>query len=90
MAGTPHAGAQPSTSQRVSRGGRFSGVHWWPDLGVHRGLTTAHRTWGFGLCFLYLRNVKQFTWNHKRVYRVYRALELNLRINPRKRLVCVL
>ncbi len=20
-----------------TRGGRFSGVHWWPDLGVHRG-----------------------------------------------------
>ena len=50
-------------------------------------LTTAHRAWGFGLCFLYLRNVKQFTWNHKRVYRLYRALELNLRIKPRKRLV---
>jgi len=50
-------------------------------------LTTAHRSWGFGLCFLYLRNVKQFTWNHKRVYRVYRALALNLRIKPRQRLV---
>ena len=27
-------------------------------------LTTAHRTWGFGPCFLYLRNVKGFAWNH--------------------------
>ena len=35
-------------------------------------LTTAHRNWGFDLCFLYLRNVKGFKWNHKRVYRVYR------------------
>ncbi len=50
-------------------------------------LTTTYRDWGFGLCFLYLRNVKGFTWNHKRVYRIYRELELNLRIKPRKRLV---
>jgi len=50
-------------------------------------LTDTHRTWGFGLCYLYLRNVKGFRWNHKRVYRIYRALELNLRIKPKKRLV---
>jgi len=49
-------------------------------------LTTTHRAWGFGLCFLYLRNLKGFAWNHKRVYRIYRELELNLRIKPRKRL----
>jgi putative transposase len=36
---------------------------------------------------LYLRNVKGFKWNHKRVYRIYKELELNLRIKPRKRLV---
>ena len=50
-------------------------------------LTDNNRNWGFGLCFLYLRNVKGFGWNHKRVYRIYRELELNLRIKPRKRLV---
>ena len=49
-------------------------------------LTGTHRRWGFGLCYLYLRNVKGFHWNHKRVYRIYRELELNLRIKPRKRL----
>ncbi|KGK79786.1 integrase [Thalassobacter stenotrophicus] len=50
------------------------------------GLTTAKKTWGFGLCFLYLRNVQGHGWNHKRVYRIYRELELNLRIKLRKRL----
>ena len=50
-------------------------------------LTSTWRNWGFGLCFLYLRNVKGFQWNHKRVYRICRELELNLRIKPKKRLV---
>ncbi len=50
------------------------------------GLTRAKKSWGFGLCFLYLRNVRGHLWNHKRVYRIYRDLELNLRIKPRKRL----
>ncbi|MDP2050067.1 MAG: IS3 family transposase [Cypionkella sp.] len=54
------------------------------DLRV--GLTDARKTWGFGLCFLHLRNVKGHPWNHKRVYRLYCELELNLRIKPRKRL----
>lgn len=50
-------------------------------------LTQWQRNWGFGLCFFYLRNVKGFGWNHKRVYRIYRELELNLRIKPKKRIV---
>ena len=50
-------------------------------------LTHNQRNWGFGLCFLYLRNVKGYRWNHKRVYRIYRELELNLRIKPKRRLV---
>jgi len=49
-------------------------------------LTNNQRNWGFGLCFLYLRNVKGFKWNHKRVYRIYKELELNLRIKPKKRI----
>ena len=49
-------------------------------------LTENKKRWGFGLCFLYLRNVKGFAWNHKRVYRIYCELELNLRIRPQKRL----
>jgi putative transposase len=37
-------------------------------------LTQAHKRWGFRLCYLYLRNVKGYLWNHKRVYRIYREL----------------
>lgn len=38
------------------------------------------------MCFAYLRNIKGFSWNHKRVYRIYRELELNLRIKPKRRI----
>lgn len=36
-------------------------------------LTKTHKNWGFGLCYLYLRNIKGFKWNHKRVRRIYDA-----------------
>jgi len=49
-------------------------------------LTHNQKNWGFGLCFSYLRNVRDYLWNHKRVYRIYKELELNLRIKPKKRL----
>jgi len=50
------------------------------------GLTQNQRNWGFGLCFLHLRNVQGCGWNHKRVYLIYRELSLNLRIKPNKTL----
>ena len=50
-------------------------------------LTDNNRNWSFGLCYLFLGNLKGFKWNHKRVYRAYKELELNLRIKPRKRLI---
>ncbi len=28
----------PSMSRTLTSGGRLSGVHWWPVLGVHRGV----------------------------------------------------
>lgn len=68
---------------------RYQGIHI-PENAVIADwllrLTSTHRRWGFGLCFMYLRNIKQFTWNHKRVYRIYRQLELNLRIKPKRRI----
>ena len=50
-------------------------------------LTHIQKNCGFGLCYLFLRNVKGYEWHHKRVYRIYRELELNLRIKPGKQLV---
>ena len=35
-------------------------------------LTYTNRRWGFGLCYLYLRNVKGFPYNHERIYRYRR------------------
>lgn len=32
------------------------------------GLTDARKTWGFGLCFMHLRNVRGHPWNHKRAF----------------------
>ena len=40
--------------------------------------------WGFGLMFDWAR-LHEYEWNHKRVYRVYKKLELNLRIKPKRR-----
>ena len=41
--------------------------------------------WGFKKMADYLRN-QGYPWNHKRVYRLYCELELNLRVKPKKRL----
>lgn len=49
-------------------------------------ITNSQRNWGFGLCFLYLRNAKGLRFNHKRVYRIYCELSLNMRIKLKNRL----
>lgn len=48
-------------------------------------LAASRPRWGFGLMFDWTR-LHDYKWNHKRVYRVYKELELNLRIKPKKRL----
>lgn len=42
--------------------------------------------WGFGMCFSHFRNTLGHKWNHKRVYRIYCELALNLRIKPKRSL----
>ena len=47
-------------------------------------LAASRPRWGFGLMFDWTR-LQAHKWNHKRVYRVYKELELNLRIKPKRR-----
>lgn len=48
-------------------------------------LVSKHPAIGFWKCYYRIRK-KGFTWNHKRVYRVYTALKLNIRRRHKKRL----
>ena len=48
-------------------------------------LASGHSRWGFDKMFDFLRG-KNCCWNHKRVYRVYCDLKLNLLVKPKKRI----
>ena len=48
-------------------------------------LAEKHQTWGFWTMHHRLRNIG-FGWNHKRVYRIYKSMKLNLRCKRKKRL----
>jgi putative transposase len=48
-------------------------------------LVEKHPSIGFWKCYYRIRR-KGITWNHKRIYRVYTALKLNLRRRAKKRL----
>ena len=49
------------------------------------GVVEQHPRWGFWLCYHRLRLLGQ-RWNHKRVYRVYKAMKLNLPRRAKRRL----
>jgi putative transposase len=44
-----------------------------------------HRRWGYGKMIAYLKR-QGYAWNHKRIYRIYCDLALNLRRKPKRRL----
>ena len=46
-----------------------------------------HHKWGSGIGHLHLRNVKEFKWNQKYECRIYKKLNLNLRIKSRIKLI---
>ena len=48
-------------------------------------LAELYPQYGFPMFFNLLRS-KNFTWNHKRIHRIYKELRLNLRRKPKKRL----
>ena len=54
-------------------------------IAVLKQLAAEQPRWGFGKMYQWLRN-RGYGWNHKRVYRVYSAMKLNLRLRSRKRI----
>lgn len=51
-----------------------------------KNLVEKHPSWGFWMCYGYLRKQRKKSWNHKRVRRIYRALGYNHVRRAKKRL----
>lgn len=56
-----------------------------PVIEALNELIEAHPRWGFWMCFNRLRLIGK-QWNHKRVWRVYKAMKLNLKRRAKRRL----
>jgi putative transposase len=57
-----------------------------PVIEALNGIVAKHARWGFWKCHERLR-LDGHEWNHKRTWRIYRAMRLNLPRRARKRLV---
>lgn len=56
-----------------------------PVIEALNELIEKHNRWGFWMCFYRLRNLGH-KWNHKRVWRIYKAMKLNLKRRTKRRL----
>jgi len=56
-----------------------------PVVDVLNQIVAKHVRWGFGLCFCWMRS-DGYGWNHKKVWRVYKDMELNLHRRTKRRL----
>ena len=56
-----------------------------PVIGLLEMLIEKHPSIGFWMCFYRIRK-QGYTWNHKRIYRIYTAMKLNIRRRAKKRL----
>ena len=56
-----------------------------PVIEVLNQVVAKHGRWGFRLCFDWMRN-QGYEWNHKRVWRVYKEMGLNLPRRTKKRI----
>lgn len=56
-----------------------------PIIEALNELIEKHNRWGFWMCFHRLRNLGH-KWNHKRVWRVYKAMKLNRKRRAKRRL----
>lgn len=56
-----------------------------PVIDALNKIIETHNRWGFWMCFHRLRNLGH-RWNHKRVWRIYKAMRLNQKRRTKRRL----